>query len=56
MSLGSCYKLGKTVGACEQTVRGQGGGESHRADKRKDGELRREPRGKTREGELPPDM
>jgi len=56
MSLRGCEKPGKMVGACERTVRGQGGGESHAVDEIRCGELRREPHERAREGGRPPDM
>ena len=51
-----CKRPGKTVGACERTVRGRGGGESHGVDETGCGELRREPHERGREGGGPPDM
>ena len=56
MSLVRYLKPRKTVGACQRTVRGLGGGESHRLDKIEYGELRRKPHERGREGESPPDM
>ena len=56
LSLGSCEKLGKTVGARERTFRGQGSGERHGVDTIGCGELRRGPHEWAREGGRPPDM
>ena len=52
MSLGGCYKPGKTVGGREQTVRGWGGGERHGVDEIGSGELRRELHERAREGDV----
>jgi len=44
------------VGACEWTIRGRGGGETHGVDEIGCGKLKRAPHERAREGGRPPDM